>query len=338
MNIYDVAAGYRTFRFFVFLTLLFLLMPVVAHAQFNIITNNNTITIIGYDGLDGDVTIPDTVDGLPVSDIGQLAFETSSVLTKVTIGNNVTNIGGTAFLSCSNLSDVIIPGNVSDIGIGAFLGCSSLTNLDLGVGIKFIDDFAFSFCSSLTSVIIPDSVTNTGWGIFQNCDNLVDVTLPDSLTGIHDSTFDSCTNLTRVIIPASVTNLGYLAFGFNPNLKEVFFRGDAPSPESTTFLNSINATAYYLPGAANWDVTFAGIPTAIWLPFIRGEVSIAEPSNHFGFFIDWAKGMELVIDVSTDLNEQQWSGIATNLLSGDLSRYEDALWSNHMMRTYRLRW
>ena len=38
-----------------------LALPAVVQAQFNYTTNNGTITITGYAGPGGDVTIPDTI-------------------------------------------------------------------------------------------------------------------------------------------------------------------------------------------------------------------------------------------------------------------------------------
>src|SRR5438445_6062883 len=58
------------------LPLLFLLiLPAAVQAQFDYVTNDdNTITITGYTGPGGDVTIPNTINGLPVTFIGDYAF------------------------------------------------------------------------------------------------------------------------------------------------------------------------------------------------------------------------------------------------------------------------
>jgi hypothetical protein len=60
------------------LLLLFLLaLPSVVQAQFTYTTNNGTITITRYTGPGGDVIIPSTIDGLPVTSIGAGAFGNS---------------------------------------------------------------------------------------------------------------------------------------------------------------------------------------------------------------------------------------------------------------------
>ena len=51
------------------LVLLLLMLPAVVQARFNFTTNNGTITITKYTGTGGDVTIPDTTNGLPFTSV-----------------------------------------------------------------------------------------------------------------------------------------------------------------------------------------------------------------------------------------------------------------------------
>jgi hypothetical protein len=55
--------------------LLLLTLPAAVQAQFNFTTNNGTITITGYTGPGGAVTIPSAINVLPVTSIGDDAFE-----------------------------------------------------------------------------------------------------------------------------------------------------------------------------------------------------------------------------------------------------------------------
>ena len=70
-------------------------------AQLLYTTYNGTITITGYSGPAYDVTIPGTINGLPVTSIGDHAFHYWHNLTSVTIPNSVTNIGDDAFSFCT---------------------------------------------------------------------------------------------------------------------------------------------------------------------------------------------------------------------------------------------
>ena len=85
-------------------------------AQFTWTTNNGTITITGYTGPGGAVTIPSTINGLPVTSIGDRAFLNCYSLTSVTIGSSVTSIGDYAFYDCTSLTSVTIPDSVTNIG------------------------------------------------------------------------------------------------------------------------------------------------------------------------------------------------------------------------------
>jgi len=77
-------------------------------AQFTYITNNGTITITGYTGSDGTVTIPDTLGGLPVTGIESNAFPVNTSVTNVLVGSGVTNIDGGAFIGCIRLTSIVV--------------------------------------------------------------------------------------------------------------------------------------------------------------------------------------------------------------------------------------
>jgi hypothetical protein len=81
---------------------LLLTLPAVVQAQFNYTTDNGAITITGYTGPGGAVTIPATINGLPVTGIGDYAFIYNTSLTSITIPDSVTSIGVQAFYYCTD--------------------------------------------------------------------------------------------------------------------------------------------------------------------------------------------------------------------------------------------
>ena len=103
-------------------------LPMAAIAQFDYITNNGTITITGYTGYEEAVTIPSTINGLPVTRIGNRAFYYYYSVTNVTIPDSVTSIGEYAFFG-SGLTGATIPSSVTDIDYFAYSGCDSLTTI-----------------------------------------------------------------------------------------------------------------------------------------------------------------------------------------------------------------
>jgi hypothetical protein len=72
---------------------LILAMPTAVQAQFTYTTNNGGITITRYTGKGSMVVIPETITGLPVTVIGDNAFDSSYSLTGAIIPNSVTSIG-----------------------------------------------------------------------------------------------------------------------------------------------------------------------------------------------------------------------------------------------------
>jgi len=379
--------------------LLLLILPYMVQAQFIYTTTDGTITITGYTGPGGDVTIPDRINGLPVTSIGDHAFDSCAHLTTVTIPNSVTSIGDSAFILCTSLTSVTIPSSVTNIGDWAFSSCN-LTSVSIPDSVTSIADGAFGYCRSLASVTIPNSVTNIGSAAFYSTSlssvtigtNVTSIgfeafargtslrgitvdtnnpayssldgvlfdkslttlvqypggttggyTIPNSVTSIGGSAFEGCNNLTTVTIPSSVTNLGILAFAGCVSLAGAYFEGNAPSicwvPWPSFY--GCAATLYYLPGTTGWSgfATNANILTALWTPQVQtSDASFGVRTNHFGFTINWASGMTVVVEACTKLANHTWSPLATNTLTSGSSYFSDPQWTNYPGRFYRLRW
>ncbi len=297
--------------------LLLLMQPAVVQAQFNIITNNGTITITGYTGSGGAVTIPGMINGLPVTSIGTNAFYSSTNLTNVTIPNSVTNIGDAAFTFCSNLTNVTLSTNLTSLGY-----------------------LVFARCGSLSSITIPNSVTSIGDYAFHSCESLTSATIGNNAS-IGNSAFLYCTSLTNVTIGNSAS-IGYRAFSDCYSLASVYFAGNAPSVDWYSYSSS-DATTYYLPGTTGWDdfrhVT--GLPTIPWyLPnptILNFEPSFGVQTNRFGFTISWATNISVVVEACTSFANPVWQPVQTNTLTGGSCYFSDPTWTNYPARFYRLR-
>jgi hypothetical protein len=61
-------------------------------------------------------------------------------------------------------------------------------------------------------------------------------------------------------------------------------------------------------------------------------------TNGFGFNIDWANGMTVVIEASTNPTAPVWLPLQTNTLTADSLFFTDPDWTNHPARFYRVRW
>ena len=183
---------------------------------FTYTTNSDgiTLTITGYTGSGGTVTIPSSINFLPVTSIGEWAFYSTfpNNVLNILIPDSVTNIGNAAFYSCTSLTNITIPSSVTSIGDYVFYGCTSLASVTLPDSVTSIGDDAFAICISLISVRIPDAVTSIGTQAFVNCAGLTSVVMPGSVTNIGDQAFIDCTSLTNVAIPGSVNSIGSEVF------------------------------------------------------------------------------------------------------------------------------
>ncbi|MDB4735412.1 leucine-rich repeat protein [Akkermansiaceae bacterium] len=197
------------------MTLLLLALGVTAASldDLSYNTNDGKVTITRCDrAAAGELVIPDTIEGNPVTSISFSSFSSCSSLTKVTIPEGVTSIGSSAFRGCSSLTNIMIPESVTSIGERAFYDCSSLTRITIPDSVTSIEEGAFQDCTSLTSVTIGESVTRIGEYAFEDCTSLTSITIPDSVTSIEEGAFQDCSNLAGITIPDSVNRIGERAF------------------------------------------------------------------------------------------------------------------------------
>ncbi len=235
---------------------LIVFVPTPAHAQFSYRTNGGALTITGYSGAGGVVAIPTAIDGLPVSMIGDYAFDYDTNLLSVTIPGSVSQIGTNAFAFCTSMTNVALETGISRIGDGAFGGCRSLSQVRIPSTVTSVGAYAFSSCTNLSAIevdllnpsyrsvdgvlfdkgqavliqypnfrggtyFVPESVTKIGDGAFYFSRRLTGLRLPNGVTNIADYAFSYCTSLQRVTMPDRVTRIADYAFSYCTSLTNV---------------------------------------------------------------------------------------------------------------------
>jgi len=291
-------------------------LPGVVEAQsytnnygiWNYTTTNDTITITGYSGPGGDVTIPSTINGAGVTTIGDSAFYDNTTLTSVTIGTNVTSIGDSAFEFCTGLTAILVDTNNP-----------AYSSLD---GVLFDKN-------QTTLVECPAGMVGS-------------YTIPNTVTTIWVRAFFGCSGLTSVTIGNSVTSIGSLGFYDCTRLTSVYFLGNAPSyyfacPFCGAFGGDLNPTGYYLPGTTGWGPTFAALPTVLWNAQVEPG-SYGVRTNQFGFNITGSSNLVIVIEATTNLANPNWYPLQTNTLNGSPLYFTDPQWTNYSSRFYRVTW
>ena len=228
------------------------------YAGFACTTSNGEITITGYIGTPpAALTIPEMIDGVPVTGIGERAFCYNGSLTSVVVPDCVTSIGYSAFDQCPNLTSLTFGsgavttgwdcGNLTSITVSAqnpnyssvdgVLFNKSQTRLVAYPGGRYgvysipgsvteITPYAFSLSYKLTGVIIPTSVTSIGEGAFRACYGLICVTIPGSVTRIGSYAFGSCLNLIRADFMGNAPAIGGAIFEAAPaDFKVHYYNG-----------------------------------------------------------------------------------------------------------------
>jgi len=197
------------------------------------INGGKGVEITAYVGEKWQVRIPSRIQNIPVTHIGERAFQKKELIS-VTIPSSVTSIGEGAFAN-TGLTSVSIPKSVTSIGEGAFAGCDDLTAINVASGnttyssdrggVLYNKDktalIHYPRGKKDSTFIIPDSVTSIGNGIFQSCHNLTSITIGNGVTIIGDFAFASCINLAGITIPDSVTDIGEHSFELCKGLTSV---------------------------------------------------------------------------------------------------------------------
>jgi len=244
-----------------------LAVSTVGRAQFTFTTNNGAITLTGYSGTGGNVVIPETTNGYPVTSIGDWAFfnnSNNSSLTNVIIPMSVTSIGADAFDSCISLASISIPDSVTNIGDFAFYQCASLTDVSMGRGVISLGqygDFAFFQCDGLQRFWVdPQNLAYSSvQGVLfdKNLTTIVeypagringDYVIPNSVINIESYAFNNCSSLANVVIGEGIRSISANAFNGVTSLTNVLIPNNVTSICDNAFL-ACGLTSISLPAS-----------------------------------------------------------------------------------------
>ena len=184
----------------------------VTNADFEYqLLEDGTACITRYLGTSPDVMIPASLDGYPVTAIGERAFYTAYILQHLTIPEGVTIIGNSAFDFCESLIEVHLPDTLVSIGDSAFASCNALTSIELPDGLREIGKRAFGSSLSLQSITIPGSVEYIGESAFSSCYCLSSITMEEGVKSIGLNAFYG-TPWKTLTIGEGTTRIGKAAF------------------------------------------------------------------------------------------------------------------------------
>lgn len=177
------------------------------------------------------LTIPETIEDLPVTQIASNAFKNKQAFKYMELPSSLTQIGADAFNGCSSLKEIVIPAGVTSIGgtnsaSNVFGYCSSLESIKVNnENAKFASegDCLLSrdkgtLITGCKNSIIPQSVYRICGGAFLGCSLLTQIKIPYHCETIEKGAFRSCSRLTEITVPfiggnASTSNIFGYIFG-----------------------------------------------------------------------------------------------------------------------------
>lgn len=180
--------------------------------------NEEGITLVKYTGKDKEISVPQTIDNVYITEIGKECFAQNQNIVSVEIPHCVRTVDSYAFYNCTNLSSVIIKEGVEKIAPSAFDGCSSLKEISFPSSVKEIGLCAFSNCTNLETVsFVGARPLNIGASAF-SFTPVSKVVLPEGTASISNAAFAHCKKLKEVYVPESVKDIKNNAFKNSPKV------------------------------------------------------------------------------------------------------------------------
>ena len=171
---------YRTLFISLFFIVIFTIKTYGASDFSYSLDTNGKATITAYNGTEGNLTIPNTIDGYNVVAIGSHAFDESKNLTN---GHTIKNL--------------VISEGIERIELLAFAKCENLETVKLPESLNFLDMQTFLKCSKLKSINIPSKITSIGNCTFQET-GFTEFDIPENVKSIDLRALGICSKLEKV--------------------------------------------------------------------------------------------------------------------------------------------
>ncbi|MBQ8298002.1 MAG: leucine-rich repeat protein [Ruminococcus sp.] len=215
------------------------------------VTDSGEICIEGYNGSEKNITVPDTIDGKNVTELGADAFFESTAET-IHIPAGITYIADNPFLESYFLSEITVaednadyyaedgvlylkrnesgatllcypqgkddltftvPEDVTNIGAAAIYS-TQLTEITLPAGLEYIYHHGLSYNERLSVIDMSGctAMTEISDMAFAYCSAAGTVLLPPSVQYIGGASFAGCGALTSIELPDTLVSIGQNAF------------------------------------------------------------------------------------------------------------------------------
>lgn len=190
------------------------------------VEDNGEITIVGYTDstLIHEITIPDEIEGKPVTKVGAQGVVNAENLYTIYIGKNVKEIDTWAFTNLVGLGAdeygkngkgfVVDPENPYFTAVDGVLFNKDMTELIYYPIRKGANIDNKMNIESYATYVVPEGVKTIRGKAFYHCYYLREVTLPSTLEHIGEMAFFKCSEMAAPILPNGLKTIGKDAFGY----------------------------------------------------------------------------------------------------------------------------
>ncbi|MBQ9879832.1 MAG: leucine-rich repeat domain-containing protein, partial [Clostridia bacterium] len=227
-----------------------------------------TVTGVTDSYYEGAITLPDYIEGCPVTTVNSGFFENlDGYVTTLTLPSTMETIGGgwcgqTCIVErivisedneyfCTDDAGALfdkdktilykfplvgpcteyeIPDTVTVLANSAFQCMNVLEYVKVPGSIETIPNMCFTFSHSLKTIELCEGVKSIGNNAIAECHNMEHVILPSTLEAIDSCGISGCNKMKELVIPASLKTLsGTMAIGDNDELEKIVFLGELES-------------------------------------------------------------------------------------------------------------
>ena len=192
-----------------------------------------------------EITVPDEIEGLPVTEIADFSLFNCESLKKIYIGKNVCKIGEWSMTNNQGLTEFVVDEAneyfcsvdgvlftkdmktiiyyppAKDIIFNKYGEAQNTTKYSIPNGVETIRTKAFYKCYYVDEISIPEDVKSIEEKAFHRTSALTQLVLPDSLEFIGKDAFAYCDKIEKVTIPESVKEIDEYAFFNCSSMKEL---------------------------------------------------------------------------------------------------------------------
>lgn len=169
-----------------------------------------------WDSSQADITIPDYIDGIPVTEIANSAFNNQNSFNTFYLPDTLKVLG--EFAIPEEAGNIIIKGGVKYLGsktnpyvVAVQSASEDQPTMTFVEGCKFINSYFKFRNSTITDITFPSSLLQINSWAFNHC-KIRELNFNEGLITIGDYAFSGCSNLTKINLPNSLEKIGSDAF------------------------------------------------------------------------------------------------------------------------------